>query len=156
MNADVLQRAESVFDHFLGFHLGEKEYEEQLRIGKYGFEIPHMPLIKLISVQGKTENWGPIDFDFGESAWNDIEVEQVSVHPYPNFTLLYVPPTLFGTPYTAVKAKYTAGLQEFPLDVQGSIQIIASLIEKHEIDEWNCQLPVSVLDVIEKYKRKEE
>jgi hypothetical protein len=156
MDDEARKAAEALFEKHLGYPVSPKEVTELIRLEKYGFELKQKPFISLLSVQARTEKWGDYGVDLGQSIWIDIPIEQTHVFKHDSITLLAVPPTLFGTVYTEVRATYIAGLTELPERLERAIQTVEIMIQKGELDSWNRQLPLDVLEVIDSYKKEDK
>lgn len=146
--------AEALFEKYLGFSVFPKEVNEHIRLEKYGFELRYKPFISLVSIRARTETWGDYGINLGQSVWVDIPLEQTHVFQHDTITLLAIPPTLFGTVYTEVSVTYKAGLFDVPKDLQKAISTVETMIKQGEIDSWNRQMPLEVLEVIDSYKKE--
>jgi hypothetical protein len=135
--------------------MASREYEEIVRISPVGFPLKNIPVVKIISVYGKTSQSGIFEYGkfFGSTDWIELDTNDIVVHTKDDLISLSLPPSLFGTPYEEAKIKYVAGIAETPHDVEEVILEIARLLNAGEIDEWRCFLPVEILDVIEKYRK---
>lgn len=153
MSSEARKSAEFLIERLLGYPVSPNEVTEHIRLGNYGFELEQRPFISLISVQARTEKWGDYGIDLGPSIWIDIPVEHTRVFKHDSLTLLTIPPTLFGTVYTEVKATYKAGLEALPVDLERAIKTVEDMIEEGVINSWNRELPLEVLNVIDSYKK---
>ncbi|HDR8003424.1 TPA: hypothetical protein QCY70_004939 [Bacillus cereus] len=152
---DYLERAEALFNRYVGRKVKAERYSEQLRYdGAMGAKLSQTPVVRIVSVKAKTSNWDYNDF-FGDTKYIDIDLDQVSLEAKGEATHITLPPTMFGTDYSDVEVEYIAGLEEIPQDVTAAIKEIASLLRTGQITEWNCILPVSIIDVIDKYRKEE-
>lgn len=152
----MVSEAESLVELYLGYSISPKEHTDHLKLGKYGFELNHSPFISLVSVQARTDKWGVPGMELGESVWVGIPLEQIQVFERDSITFLLVPPTLFGTGYTEIKVTYKSGLTEVPEKLKQAIETVSALIDKGEIDSWNRQLPLEILEVTDSYKKEDK
>lgn len=127
--------------------------EEILYHSRYGGQLTRTPVLKLISVEGRTRDWGNsvLGSAFGSTDWTVIPLENVTLHQSDTKAAVTLPPTIFGTPYNQVRVQYEYGLKDLPSDLKQSVAIIAEGIERGDIDHLKCNLPVEVMEIIYKY-----
>jgi hypothetical protein len=147
------ERAEAIFERSIGYKLRMYEYTDTLQYGAQGAVIRNDQVIEILSVRAKASMWEYENF-FGNTDWVDIDLGEIVQTEKDGFIYLYLPPTLFGTLYHSVEVTYIAGYSEIPEEIILAIQEIASLLKSGQITEWNCIMPVSVLDVIDKYRKE--
>jgi hypothetical protein len=149
----LIERAEALFERFIGDRIQLDTYTDSLPYGDIGTIIRNDKVVDILKVRAKASNWVFEDF-FGNTEWVDIDMSQVVTHWKDGRLHINLPPTLFGTPYKEVEVTYVAGYEEIPEDILTALREIESLLRNGTITEWNCTLPVSVLDVINKYRKE--
>jgi hypothetical protein len=149
----LIERAEALFERFIGDRIQLNTYTVTLDYGDKGAEIRNDKVVDILSVRAKASTWIFEDF-FGNTDMVDIDMTQVVTHWIDGSLHINLPPTLFGTPYKEVEVTYVAGYEKIPEDILTALREIEDLLRKGTITEWNCILPVSVLDVINKYRKE--
>jgi hypothetical protein len=149
----LLERAELLFERYVGYKIQLNTYTEVLHYGDKGAVIRDDKVIEILSIRAKAAAWVFENF-FGGTEWEDIDLAQTVIHEKDGYLYINLPPTLFGTAYSEVEVTYISGHQSVPDDMLDAIQEIESLLKQGVITEWNCILPVSVLDVINKYRKE--
>lgn len=152
-STEVYESAVTIFERSLGYSLVTGTYTQRENRAHLGIKLKHSPFVRLTSVRATTSNW-VFGHAFGNMDWVDIDPSHVGIHTRGTQAVLALPPTLFGTEYEDAEVTYEAGLQDVPQDVQDAVREIATLLEKGEISEWNCILPVHVIDVIQQYRKE--
>jgi hypothetical protein len=149
-----MERAEAIFERYVGYHLNLKTY---INIFPYSDEngavIRNDKVVDILTIRAKANQW-MFEKYFGETQWTDIDLNHVVTHEKDGFTYVSIPPTVFGTSYSDVEITYLAGHERIPDDIIDAILEIDRLLEDGTISEWNCTLPVPVLETIEKYKKE--
>lgn len=149
----LLERAEAIFERSIGYKIKLDTYTKTLNYGLDGAVIRNDKVIEILSIRAKASSWVFESF-FGQTEWTDIDLAHVVTHMKDGFLYVNLPPTLFGTPYSEVEITYVAGYESVPEDMVDAIREIESLLVSGQITEWNCILPVSVLDVVNKYRKE--
>jgi hypothetical protein len=149
----LIERAEALFERFIGDRIQLDTYTVTLDYGDKGAVIRNSNVVDVLSVRAKASTWVFEDF-FGNTEWVDIDMTQIVTHWKDGKLHINLPPTLFGTSYKEVEVTYVAGYEEIPEDIIAALREIEDLLRKGTITEWNCILPVSILDVINKYRKE--
>lgn len=147
--------AAQIFTRYVGYDVFRRTVTESVRYErKMGFRLRNTPCIRLIDIKGMAEEW-LYEESFGNTDFIAISLGDVTVHQKDDIVALTVPPTMFGTAYSVLEVTYETGFDPLPKDIEQALHEIDSLLENGQITEWNCMLPISVLDVIDKYRKKE-
>lgn len=149
----LLERAEALFERFVGNRIQLETYTVTLDYGDKGAVIRNDKVVDVLNVRAKASTWLFEDF-FGNTDMIDIDMTQIVTHWLDGNLHINLPPTLFGTPYKEVEVTYVAGYEKIPEDIITALHEIEDLLRAGTITEWNCILPVSVLDVINKYRKE--
>jgi hypothetical protein len=157
LDGDVIERAENLFDRFLGRTLALTTHKDSGRYDKSRncFMLTNTPFVELVSINGRVKSWFYSEI-IGATGLIYIPKEDVVIHRKDDKVAVSLPPSLYGPAYDEVEIEYKAGLTDIPQDINDAILEIAKLLDKGDINEWNCMLPETVIDVINKYQRKEE
>lgn len=144
-----MERATALFERFVGYKLDLNTYIKTFPYSnEKGTVIRDDKVVEVLGVKAKYEGF------FGETEWIDINMGHIVIHEKDDFLYLTLPITLFGIPYSLVEITYISGHERIPDDIIAAITEINSLLEEGTISEWNCTLPVPVLEIIEKYKKE--
>jgi hypothetical protein len=149
----LIDRAEALFERHVGYKIRLDTYTKTFHYDDNGAVIRSDNVVEILSIRAKSSSWMYENF-FGNTDWRDIDLEHVVTHERDGFLYVNLPPTLFGTAYTEVEITYVAGHERIPDDMIGAILEIERLLKDGTITEWNCILPVHVLDVINKYRKE--
>lgn len=150
VSSNDLDLAKEIFERFVGYKVFPRIVCEDVHYGPAGAELTHVPVIKLISVQGRARH---IHDFFGHTDWIDIPLSEAILHQKDGRAAVTLPPTLFGTPYVEARVTYEAGLTVIPDDIKEAVKTIIDGVRAGEIDRVNCLLPVEVLEVISRYRK---
>lgn len=152
---DYLAKAESIVERYLREPLGIRTYTDS---GPYNkntnfFQLTHKPLVQIRSIKARAKNWFYSDI-IGEASFVNIPVQDVVTHRKDERSAITLPTSIYGTPYDEIEVEYTAGLTELPEDLQHAVKEVARLLESGQIDDWNCILPIDIIDTIDKYRKE--
>ena len=151
--------AETLFERELGYALAATEYTETVRYDpQRGARLTRTPVLTLVSVQGTSGTWGihrDLTLALGAGAHRDIPVSDVHLHQRGDVAYVVLPVFLWGATYDEVTIQYVAGVSVVPDDVLHVIGELASSLERGETDEWGGNMPASVRDIADRYRRKE-
>lgn len=151
---EFMDRAKAIFERFVGYRIEEDIYIEETRCVDNNTPLLKIsPVQEIISVKAKAKHLH--SRFFGSTDWVNIDHGHFVIHKQEDKVAISLPPTLFGTEYSQAIVTYKAGLKIVPDDVTTALNEIASLLENGSITEWNCMLPVSVLDVIHRYRKED-
>jgi hypothetical protein len=149
-----MERAEALFERLVGYQLNLKTYSKIFPYSNdHGVVIRNDKVVEILDVKAKATEWVYENF-FGGTGWSQIDLSHIVISEKDGVVYVTLPPTLFGTSYSDVEITYTAGHERIPDDIIYAITEINRLLEDGTISEWNCTLPVPVLEVIEKYKKE--
>lgn len=149
-----LERAEAIFERFVGYQIKLNTYTKTFRYDEqYGVLIRNDLINEIVQIRAKASVW-EFESVFGDTEWVDINLSEIVTHVGNGSMYITLPPTMFGTTYSDVEVTYIAGHSDVPEDIIGAIIEIERLLTVGTITEWNCILPVSVLDVINKYRKE--
>jgi hypothetical protein len=152
---EYLTKAEAIVERFLRKPLGVRTYKD---FGPYDkttnfYPLTHKPLVEVLAIKARAKNWFYSDI-MGESALVEIPLKDAVIHRKDDRAAITLPPSIYGTPYDEIEVEYTAGLSELPADLQQAINEVADDLKSGKIDDWNCILPIDVIDVIDKYREE--
>lgn len=150
---NLLDRAQSLFERYIGYKFELSTYTAVVVYSERGAILNSTNVSSIISVRARASEWGYVQY-FGNTNWIDISMEHVVIHDKDGRPHLVLPPTMFGTDYSEIEVTYVAGYERIPDDIIFAIREIEQLLGDGTITEWNCILPVTVLDVINKYRKE--
>lgn len=150
-SSSELELAKAIFERRVGYRVFHHTVREEAPYQPFGVELKQTPVIRLVSVQARANHI--YDGIFGQTDWVEIPVNQVVLHRKDDRAAITLPPTVFGTPYSAVRITYEAGLTTLPADIEEAVQMIAQGLRTGEIDPSSSSLPVPVLEVISRYRK---
>lgn len=148
-----LERAEALFERHIGYKINLDTYTKTLKYDLDGAVIRNDTVVEILSIRAKAANWLYENY-FGSTEWFDINLVDVVIHERDGYLYINLPPTLFGTEYAEIEITYVSGHERIPAEMVDAIQQIERLLIEGTITEWNCILPVSVIDVINKYRKE--
>jgi hypothetical protein len=148
-----LERAKAIFERYIGYKVNVNTYTKTMKYDLDGALIRNDKVVEILSIRAKSANWVYQGY-FGSTEWYDINLQDVVIHERNGYLYVNLPPTLFGTDYSEIEITYIAGHEQIPADMVDAVQEIERLLIEGTITEWNCILPVTVLDVIEKYRKE--
>jgi hypothetical protein len=149
----LFERAQALFERYVGYQINLNTYTKTLKYDLDGALIRNDKVVEILSIRAKTSNWLYQNY-FGSTEWFDISLEDVVIHERDGYLYVNLPPTLFDTTYSEVEITYIAGHERVPSDMVDAIQHIERLLIEGTITEWNCILPINVIDVINKYRKE--
>lgn len=122
--------AESLFERYVGRVISVQMYDETIAVSNSICRVSHRPLVKLLTVRGRSENHQLAPFAIA-TGWTDIPLRDV----YERDGHIALPAHLFGGAYTSAHITYLAGLDVIPEDVESCVIEIAQLVSVGTFDE---------------------